>query len=99
MSNYTTMSRKKREEPEGYYCLGFDLVRNLLDQCSNISTVMRLIRVDFSHLKSLLASDSSCTDGKETVPSDAFNDRSDEAQRNVIKSNLKLFLTKKELKQ
>jgi hypothetical protein len=64
---------------------------NLLDRLdSNIGTATRLIEVDFRHLESLLAPHSPRADGKETVPSDAFNDRSDEAQCHVVKANLKL---------
>lgn len=76
----------------------FDIVwnENLLNRLdSNISTITRFIGIDFRHLESLLASDSTRANGKETVPSDAFNDRPGEAQRHVIKSNLKLFSTRK----
>ena len=69
---------------------------NLLNRLdSNISTITRFIGIDFCHLMSLLASDSTRANGKETVPSDAFNDRPGEVQRHVIKSNLKLFSTRK----
>jgi len=66
---------------------------NLLDllDSNNISTVKRLFGVDFRHLESLLASDSPRADGKETVPGDAFNDRSHETQRHVVKADLKIF--------